>query len=88
MACRRVSSRSKPITSRAIAWASPNGGVVAVASYAIAWSAAFLVFGPMFDLKLFWLYGLIFRRRFVILLSLGLFAAIWFICWRIAFIHP
>ena len=45
---------------------------------------AFLVFGPMFDLKLFWLYGLIFRRRFVILLSLGLFAAIWFICWRVS----
>ncbi len=34
------------IASAAIAWASPNGGVVAVASYAIAWSMAFLVFGP------------------------------------------
>ena len=29
-----------------MAWASPNGSVVAVASYAIAWSVAFLVFGP------------------------------------------
>jgi Na+-driven multidrug efflux pump len=34
------------IASAAIAWASPNGSVVAVASYAIAWSMAFLVFGP------------------------------------------
>ncbi|HEX9989124.1 MAG TPA: hypothetical protein VGE45_11685 [Chloroflexia bacterium] len=34
------------IASAAIAWASPDGGVVAVASYAIAWSMAFLVFGP------------------------------------------
>lgn len=34
------------IASAAVAWASPNGAVVAVASYAIAWSMAFLVFGP------------------------------------------
>ena len=34
------------IATAAIAWASPNGSVVAVASYAIAWSMAFLVFGP------------------------------------------
>ena len=42
---------------------------------------AFLLFGPVFDLKLFWLYGLVFRRRFVVLMALGLFAAIAFICW-------
>jgi len=42
---------------------------------------AFLLFGPVFDLKLFWLYGLVFRRRFVIAMSLGLFALIAFICW-------
>jgi hypothetical protein len=41
---------------------------------------AFLLFGPVFDLKLFWLYGLIFRRRFVILMAAGLFAFIAFIC--------
>jgi progressive ankylosis protein len=34
------------IASAAIAWASPGGSVVAVASYAIAWSVGFLVFGP------------------------------------------
>ncbi len=48
---------------------------------------AFLLFGPMFDLKLFWLYGLIFRRRAVIALGLGLFVAIGLICWRIGAIH-
>jgi len=42
---------------------------------------AFLLFGPVFDLKLFWLYGLIYRRRFVVYLGLGLFALIAFICW-------
>ncbi|HEX3870823.1 MAG TPA: permease, partial [Pirellulales bacterium] len=34
---------------------------------------AFLVFGPVFDLKLFWLYGLVFRRRFVVILPICLF---------------
>jgi uncharacterized membrane protein YraQ (UPF0718 family) len=44
---------------------------------------AFLIFGPLFDLKLFWLYGLIFKRRFVIALGLALFLVIFLICWRI-----
>ncbi|MEO8285408.1 MAG: hypothetical protein ABI670_03115 [Chloroflexota bacterium] len=34
------------IASAAVAWASPGGPVVAVASYAVAWSLAVLVFGP------------------------------------------
>ncbi len=42
---------------------------------------AFLLFGPVFDLKLFWLYGLVFRRRFVVCMAIGLFAIIAFICW-------
>ena len=42
---------------------------------------AFLLFGPVFDLKLFWLYGLVFRRRFVVFMAIGLFALIAFICW-------
>ncbi len=45
---------------------------------------AFLVFGPVFDLKLFFLYGVIFRRRFVVLLAVGLFIAIALICMRLA----
>lgn len=44
---------------------------------------AFLLFGPVFDLKLFWLYSVIFRRRFVALLALGLAIGIFLICWRI-----
>lgn len=47
---------------------------------------AFLVFGPMFDLKLYWLYGLLFKRRTVILLALGLFLGIGLICWRLNFL--
>lgn len=45
---------------------------------------AFLLFGPMFDLKLFWLYGVLFKRRFVALLAIFLFVVIALICWRIA----
>jgi uncharacterized protein len=37
---------------------------------------AFMVFGPMFDLKLFFLYSVLFKKRFVIGLGIGLFAAI------------
>ena len=45
---------------------------------------AFLLFGPVFDLKLFWLYGLVFKRRWVVALALALFTVIAFISWRIA----
>jgi hypothetical protein len=45
---------------------------------------AFMVFGPVFDLKLFWLYGIIFRRRFVVILSLALFVTIAFVCWQLS----
>ena len=44
---------------------------------------AFLLFGPLFDLKLFWLYSLIFKKRFVALLGLGLFVIIAMLCWRL-----
>ncbi|MEA3212977.1 MAG: uncharacterized protein QOE70_6034 [Chthoniobacter sp.] len=44
---------------------------------------AFLLFGPMFDLKLFWLYALIFKRRAVIILAFGLLIVIALICWRL-----
>jgi uncharacterized membrane protein YraQ (UPF0718 family) len=44
---------------------------------------AFLLFGPLFDLKLFWLYGVIFKRRFVAGLGIGLFLVIGILCWRI-----
>ena len=41
---------------------------------------AFLLFGPVFDLKLFWLYGLVFKRKFVVVLGLGLFVLIAILC--------
>jgi uncharacterized membrane protein YraQ (UPF0718 family) len=44
---------------------------------------AFLLFGPMFDLKLYWLYGLIFKRRFVISLAFLLFVIVGLVCWRL-----
>jgi uncharacterized membrane protein YraQ (UPF0718 family) len=44
---------------------------------------AFLVFGPMFDIKLFWLYGLIFRRRAVVALGALIFIIVLCLCWRL-----
>jgi len=43
-----------------------------------AWSAklAFLTFGPMMDVKLVFLYQSVLRRRFILILAAGLFAAI------------
>lgn len=51
--------------------------------FSIAANLGFLVFGPMFDLKLFWLYGMIFKRRFVLVLAAGMFALVAFICWQV-----
>jgi uncharacterized protein len=44
---------------------------------------AFLVFGPMFDLKLLFIYGAVFRKRFVAGLGAGLFLLIGMICVRL-----
>jgi uncharacterized membrane protein YraQ (UPF0718 family) len=43
------------------------------------WGAklAFLTFGPMMDVKLLFLYQTVLRKRFIMLLALGLFAAIY-----------
>ncbi|MGA3169823.1 MAG: permease [Chthoniobacteraceae bacterium] len=41
---------------------------------------AFLVFGPLFDTKLFFLYGAVFRRWFVFSLGIGLFIVIALVC--------
>ena len=45
---------------------------------------AFLVFGAMFDLKLLFLYQVVFRRRFVLFLGIGLFIAVVLICLNIS----
>ena len=52
-------------------------------SFPMTAKLAFLVFGPMFDLKLYWLYGLLFKRRTILLLALGLFMSIGLIAWRL-----
>jgi len=41
---------------------------------------AFLVFGPMFDLKLLFLYSVLFRKRFVIALGVGLLLLVGLLC--------
>jgi len=53
-------------------------------AFPFAAKLGFLLFGPVFDLKLFWLYGLLFKRRFIIALGLGLFLIIGLICWRLS----
>ena len=52
-------------------------------AFPMAAKLAFLVFGPMLDFKLLFLYGAAFSKRFILLLSLGLFVMIGLICWRI-----
>lgn len=47
---------------------------------------AFLVFGPMMDIKLLFLYAVIFRKRFVLGLGVGLFVLIGLITSRLAMI--
>ena len=39
-----------------------------------------MIFGPMMDAKLLLMYGLVFRKRFTFLLTLGLFMLIGLIC--------
>lgn len=41
---------------------------------------AFLVFGPMIDLKLVFIYGLVFRKRFIALMVAGLALMVWMAC--------
>lgn len=53
-------------------------------SFPFAAKLAFLVFGAMFDVKLLFLYQLVFRRRYVIGLAIGLFIIVALICLRIS----
>jgi uncharacterized membrane protein YraQ (UPF0718 family) len=43
----------------------------------------FLIFGPMIDLKLLFIYSAVFRKRFVLALAVGLFVIIGLICVRL-----
>lgn len=48
---------------------------------------AFLVFGPMMDLKLLFIYSAVFRKRFVLGLAVGLFLLIGLICTRLVILR-
>ncbi len=48
---------------------------------------AFLVFGPMFDIKLFFLYGIVFKRWFVVAMGVGLFIATGVLCLRLTVLN-
>ncbi len=49
---------------------------------------AFLVFGPMFDVKLLFMYSAVFRGGFVLRLIIGLFVAIALICYATTRVFP
>jgi len=49
-------------------------------AFSSAAKLAFLVFGPMMDLKLVFIYGLVFRKRFIALLVVLLFVLVWLSC--------
>ncbi len=49
---------------------------------------AFLVFGPMMDLKLVFIYSAVFTPRFVATLAIGLFVIIGLLCLRLAVVLP
>jgi hypothetical protein len=56
-------------------------------TFPMAAKLAFLVFGPMLDLKLLFLYGAAFSKRFIILLAIGLFVVIGLLCLRLALLN-
>lgn len=70
----------------ALALCSTTDAFIAATSFAMfpmTAKLAFLLFGPMFDLKLYWLYGLLFKKRVVITLAISLFLGIGLLCWRL-----
>jgi uncharacterized membrane protein YraQ (UPF0718 family) len=46
---------------------------------------AFMVFGPMMDMKLLFMYGLVFKKRFTFSFAFGLFAFVALLCLSLAF---
>lgn len=57
---------------------STSDAFIAATLHKFSWGAklAFLTFGPMMDVKLIFLYQTVLKRRFIVLLGLGLFLAI------------
>jgi uncharacterized membrane protein YraQ (UPF0718 family) len=56
-------------------------------TFPMAAKLAFLVFGPMLDFKLLFLYGAAFSKRFILSLAVGLFVVIGVLCWRISILN-
>ena len=81
-----LATLSMMVLAGALALCSSTDAFIAATFVAFPFTAklAFLVFGPVFDVKLFFLYGLIFRRKFVVALAIGLFIAIALICLRLS----
>lgn len=48
-----------------------------MATFSMAAKLAFLVFGPMMDIKLLFMYSSVFKRRVVVSLLVGLFGLVW-----------
>ncbi len=53
-------------------------------TFPMAAKLAFLVFGPMLDFKLIFLYSAAFSKRFIFSLAIGLFVVIGVLCWRLS----
>ena len=49
---------------------------------------AFLVFGPLFDFKLVFLYGIMFRKKPIALFGLAMFILVGLICWQLLNVLP
>jgi len=49
-------------------------------TFPFAAKLAFMVFGPMMDVKLLFMYGLVFRKRFTMAFAVGLFLLIGMLC--------
>ena len=66
----------------ALALCSSTNAFIAVSFQMFPPSAklAFMLFGPVFDTKLFFMYGAVFRRWFVLSLGIGLFVVIGLVC--------
>ena len=60
---------------------STSDAFIAATLAKFTWGAklAFLVFGPMLDVKLLFLYQTVFRKKFILYLSLSIFVVIWLV---------
>lgn len=60
----------------------------AMDKFSYAAKLAFLIFGPMMDLKLIFLYSSVFKRKFVLLMGVVLFVLVWIACVLWGMLNP